>query len=114
MYLAALKTEKHHNSPSSGRITTVPTTRSLLERIRGRWNAKVGWWHHYRRRAAMGSIGDRRCGFFSLLPMSEAWGGSGGWLDKGIALIDAVTCWEEAARVWRRLVECRHQSAIDG
>ena len=88
MYFTAFKTEKHHNSPSSGWIMTVPTAQSRLECIRGRWNAKVGWWHHYRRRAAVGSIGDRRCGFFSLLLMSEAWGGSGGWLGKGSASVE--------------------------
>ena len=96
MYLAALKTEKHHNSPHSGWIPTIPTTQSLLLCIRGRWNTREGCPHHHKRRAAVDSIGDRRCGFFSLLTMPEAWGGSGGWLDEGIALIDAVTSWEEA------------------
>ena len=37
--------------------------------------------------------------FFSLLPMSEDWGGSGGWLNKGSAFVDDVTSWEEAAGV---------------
>ena len=36
---------------------------------------------------------------FSLLPMSEDWGGSGGWLNKGSAFVDDVTSWEEAAGV---------------
>jgi hypothetical protein len=36
------------------------------------------------------------------------------WMARqGSAFVDAVTSWTEAAGVWRHLVECRHQSAID-
>ena len=105
---------KTSNSPICCWITTIPTTQSLLQCIRGRWNARGGWCTTTGGERPWDSVGDWGCRFFCCCRCRRQWWMA--WQRQRIswALVDAVTSWEEAAEVWRHLVECRHQqSAID-